>query len=58
MPSTFTQRLDNGHTMHATRVGLEYDIDTRDAAGHSVASVRLSEARLVALLDSITEARH
>lgn len=45
MPSTFSFDTVNG-TVRCTKVGLEYDLNVQDAKGATVATLRLSEAKL------------
>lgn len=48
-----TYHTAQGYTIHATRVGLEYDLHTRNAKGETVSTVRMNEDDARALLDEI-----
>jgi hypothetical protein len=50
-----TYHTANGYTIHATRVGLEIDLHTRNAKGESISTVRMSEREARVLLADLTE---
>lgn len=48
-----TIHTTDGSSVTVRRVGLEYDLETRDARGATISTVRMSEADLVALRDEM-----
>lgn len=56
MQPHFTFDTHSGATVEATRVGVEYDLNVRNAAGYTIASVRMDETEFRGLYSDVLDA--
>lgn len=56
MQPHFTFSTHDGGTVEAVRVGIEYDLNVRSAAGYTIASVRMDETEFRGLYADAAEA--
>lgn len=55
MIKSTTIHTAHGYSVTIRRVGLEYDLETRDARGDAISTVRMSEPALARLIDDVEE---